>query len=98
MPKQSADCLRNVFCRLLPIRGVEDIKFSVGSEWVPVPAEGQQVFEVIDSATQTQLATVTAAPPRSPGAATLYLYGVALTGTSAKLLSDAPELDGMGHV
>ena len=71
-------------------RGVQGVKFSVGSAWVPVPA-GQETFEILDSATQAQLATATGSPPRSPGAATLYLYGVELTGTAAKLLSDAPE-------
>ena len=68
----------------------QGVKFSVGSAWVPVPA-GQETFQILDSATQAQLATATGSPPRSPGAATLYLYGVELTGTAAKLLSDAPE-------
>ncbi len=36
------------------------------------------------------LATATGSPPLSSGAATLYLYDVELTGTAAKLLSDAP--------
>ena len=65
----------------------------MGSQWVPVPTAGGPVtFRVLDTATKALLATVTGSPPLSPGGATLYLYGVELTGTAAKLLSDAPEL------
>jgi len=59
---------------------------------MPVPTGGPVTFSVLDSSTEAHLATVTGSPPTSPGAATLYLYGVEVTGTSAKLLSDAPEL------
>lgn len=57
-----------------------------------VPAAGPVEFDILDSATQARLATVTGSPPLSPSAATVYLYGVDLTGTAAKLLSDAPEV------
>eukprot|EP01047_Picozoa_sp_COSAG01_P099005 COSAG01_NODE_29104_length_645_cov_0.992674_1_plen_77_part_00 len=67
--------------------------YSVGSNWVQVSpgAGGQDTFEVVGSADETVLATVTGYPPASPSAATLFFYGVAETGTSAKLLNDAPE-------
>ena len=78
-------------CIVPSYRGVQGIKYSVGSEWVTVPTVGPVTFDIFDSATQSHLATVTGSPPVSPGAATLYLYGVELTGTVGKLLSDAPE-------
>lgn len=71
---------------------VDGVKYSLGSEWVQVPTAGQDTFTVLGGTATTPLATVVGSPPLSPSAATVFLYGVAQTGTAAKLLSDAPEL------
>jgi hypothetical protein len=89
-PRLSA-CVR-ACVRVSACRGADSVPYSVGSTWVQVSpgAGGQDTFEVVDS-DETVLATATGYPPASPSAATLFFYGVAETGTSAKLLNDAPE-------
>ena len=66
--------------------GVQGVKYSLGSTWIPAPA-GQDTFEVTPSDI-----TVTGTPPLSPSAATVFFYGTKKYGLKAKLLNDAPEI------
>jgi hypothetical protein len=65
------------------------VKYSLGSNWGPVP-HGQCTFEVTDGS--KTLSTVTGTPPLSPSAATVFLFGTEKYGLKSILLNDAPEV------
>jgi len=73
---------------------VNDVRYTIGSGWYPIPVE-QLDFAVFDDANNKTLATFSTTPPQPPYVFTAFLLGLAnATGkyaTRAVPLIDAPE-------
>ena len=73
---------------------VNDIQYTLGSNWAPIPVE-QQSFTVFDDKSNKTLATFTTTPPTPPFVFTAFLLGMTNQtgqyGPRTVQLIDAPE-------
>jgi hypothetical protein len=84
----------------VPSAGLEDgtgkqltdqVPYTLGSKWVPVP-DGQQTFNAVsDAAKTTVIASAPFTPPASPGVFSCFLMGSKAFGYSLVPQVDAPE-------
>jgi hypothetical protein len=75
---------------------VSHVKYTIGSEWAPIPVESA-TFTVFDQKTGKTLATTTTTPPHNPFVFTTFLIGLQNATTNSAYttqivpLIDAPE-------